>query len=182
MSRTSNTEHEFSTAKLYGEPAFADLTVRLPFARLRLHKIILCTKSEWFKRALAPGGRYGVCLQSPKICEWEANAPQPAVNAITLTDNSSHALEAMFRYIYTSEYKVDPHACRHVDETSHCYLNVAIVAEQYEIYSLKDLALSHLQALRNSFSADTSISLAKQAGMKFIHRDARRGCTAHGGM
>ena len=55
--RTHKMEKEFSTAALFGERAFSDLTVKFSGQELPLHKVVLCTKSEYFKKALEPGGK-----------------------------------------------------------------------------------------------------------------------------
>ena len=54
-------ERDLDTFELFRDPTFADVTVKFGKKELKLHKVILCTRSKYFERALRPGGQFAVC-------------------------------------------------------------------------------------------------------------------------
>jgi len=53
-------ERPLDMAKLFGEPAFADVAVKFSGRELKLHKVILCTRSKYFEKAFATDGHFAV--------------------------------------------------------------------------------------------------------------------------
>ena len=58
----ANMESEFKTADFYGEPAFSDMTIKYSGKELKAHKIILCTRSKYFRQAFGEGGKFKVSM------------------------------------------------------------------------------------------------------------------------
>lgn len=52
---TVNTERDFEASNFFGEPTFADATIRFSGHELKAHRIILCTRGQVL-RACAQGG------------------------------------------------------------------------------------------------------------------------------
>lgn len=48
-------ERTFDAADFFGDPAFADVTIKFSGRELRAHKMILCTRSKYFEEALKEG-------------------------------------------------------------------------------------------------------------------------------
>ena len=53
-------ERQFNPSELYGEPAFADVTIKYSGRQLRAHKVVLGMRSKYFKRAFAEDSGFKV--------------------------------------------------------------------------------------------------------------------------
>jgi len=47
-------------AKFFDEESYSDVTIKIPGKDIRAHRMILCEKSEYFKRALGPHSTFKV--------------------------------------------------------------------------------------------------------------------------
>ena len=65
MASPTEQEQVLSTAALWDEPTFSDVVVKFGDKSLRLHKVVLSTKSEYFKRGFGPKGNLFKVLLCP---------------------------------------------------------------------------------------------------------------------
>ncbi|PPJ58315.1 hypothetical protein CBER1_04504 [Cercospora berteroae] len=73
------------TSALYNQPAFSDVIIAFSGRRIYCHKLILCSKSEYFMKLCAPDGGFSESTQ--KVVE--------------LRDDDPDAVEHVLLYIYT---------------------------------------------------------------------------------
>lgn len=52
----------------FNDPTFSDLTIRLSDRTVKVHRIVLCRKSEYFDKLLT--GRFMACSGSQDISTW----------------------------------------------------------------------------------------------------------------
>lgn len=123
----------------------------------KLHKLIVCSRSEFFKRAVSFGGKVSLCLDG-SLRRWLANSKQETqTGEIDLPDDDPKAVKLMVQYLYeadynpkelekkeleelyTNEYNYDfPHSCTSYStgkkrKTNSCYTtNVCPHHECYE--------------------------------------------------
>ncbi|SMQ54862.1 unnamed protein product [Zymoseptoria tritici ST99CH_3D7] len=96
----------------FKQDALSDVTLKFGNREMKCHKIILVTRSEYFKKLCGPESRFA-----------EANQP-----VIELKEDDPTALEALLRYIYTFEY-IDDAEKRKDDWLFH--LNYYVVGCKY---------------------------------------------------
>ena len=133
----------------FNQDEFSDIIIKYGktgVQQMKCHKIILSSKSEYFKTMFRTDSRFkvsssmlrGMHFGTNHYVRQESNAP-----VIPLQDDDDTALVAMLRYIYTFEY-----ARNDEDKQSReFHLSVAKVANKYEVDELRAKALQAFSSI-----------------------------------
>ncbi|KAF2138114.1 uncharacterized protein K452DRAFT_339344 [Aplosporella prunicola CBS 121167] len=98
---------------------FTDLVIRCKSMKWNVHKIVLCSQSEFFKRACLGGFR------------------ESKENSIDLSEDNGHIVHAMLEFLYSLDYTFNPSSHEEADFHAEVYLT----AEKYGLTHLKGCAL-----------------------------------------
>lgn len=55
----------------YDQNAFSDVVIKFGTKQIKAHKIILCTRSEYFKKAIGPDSSFKVCVRNLTLSKQE---------------------------------------------------------------------------------------------------------------
>ena len=139
----------------YNNEEYSDVVIKSGQREFKCHKIIICSKSEYFKRLCGPSSRFAEAKQQ----------------LITLHDDEPDAVEALIRYLYTGKYMFGQSL---PDNIAIFHLNVSRTADKYGIQQLSDKAskafhnvvvhtqdlqiiITTINALKRAFSHDEKL-------------------------
>ncbi|PIA96380.1 hypothetical protein CB0940_10869 [Cercospora beticola] len=119
---------------LFGDDRYTDLTILCSEHKWRVHKAIVCTRCEFFAKAVDDGFQ-------------EAGA-----GVIDLPNDHPNAIAAMLRFLYTDEYDDAAHLLSVASEKEEhewtilpMHIRVYQMAHKYELPKLADLAQEELE-------------------------------------
>lgn len=107
-----------STLALYNEPEYSDVTIQFSGRTVHCHKLVLCTKSDYFKKLCGPGSHFA-----------EGNT-----KVIELKEDDPDAVEYLLRYLYSGQSRTEQ------DNNWQLQLEVAKTAQKYLILDLAAIA------------------------------------------
>ncbi|KAK5116592.1 hypothetical protein LTR85_009217 [Meristemomyces frigidus] len=129
----------FDVTGFFDQEKYADVTVKFGTQERKCHKMILCSKSEYFDDLCGPGKSF-------------AESGQPVVE---LKEDGEEAVEAMLRWLYTFDYEEHTGATEpRKANTLGFHLDVCVVADKYLLSALKDEAIKRLQTLLEAATED----------------------------
>ncbi|GIZ36648.1 hypothetical protein CKM354_000011700 [Cercospora kikuchii] len=117
-----------STSDLFNQPTFSDVIISFSGRRIYCHKLILCSKSEYFK----------------KLCDPDSGFSESTQKVIQLRDDDPDAVEHVLRYIYTAEHKSDQ------DENWKLQLQITNSAHKYLLHDLANAAMKKFKRVASS--------------------------------
>ncbi|KAM3423976.1 hypothetical protein BST61_g1369 [Cercospora zeina] len=119
------------TADLYNQPAYSDIIISFSGRRVHCHKLVICSKSEYFK----------------KLCDHNSGFSESTQNEIELKDDDPDALEHVLRYMYSGKHGTDQ------DNNWKLQLQIANSAHKY---LLNDLANAAMKKFKRTASGTSS--------------------------
>ncbi|KAM0712234.1 hypothetical protein Q7P37_011328 [Cladosporium fusiforme] len=129
------------TASLYNQERFSDLTLKLSNGvAIKVHKVILCSKSEYFNMLCGPESRFAERNQA----------------IIELKEDDPEALEALIRHLYSTHKAADPLQAIKRNRSWRFWLTVRTTADKYLEPSLNDLASQAFRIILSEKSADAN--------------------------
>ncbi|KAL9533272.1 hypothetical protein SMMN14_02215 [Sphaerulina musiva] len=117
-----------STLALYNEPEYSDVTIQFSGRTVHCHKLVLCTKSDYFKKLCGPGSHFA-----------EGNT-----KVIELKEDNPDAVEYLLRYIYSGQSQTDE------DDNWQLQLEVAKTAQKYLLLDLAAIAKEKFMKVANA--------------------------------
>ncbi|CAK1360790.1 unnamed protein product [Cercospora beticola] len=107
-----------STSDLYDNPAYSDITISFSGRSVHCHKLILCTKSEYFRM----------------LCGSESAFSESSRKVIELKEDDPDAVEHVLRYLYSGNHHTDQ------DSNWKLQLQIANAAQKYLVTDLAKAA------------------------------------------
>jgi hypothetical protein len=133
----------------YNDASTSDVTIKFGNRELKAHKWVLFSQVKYFKALCGPGSPFA-----------EANAKE-----IELKDDPEHAVDAMLRWIYTTEW----YDSKPGDKTPTCFaLDVYMTADEYGITALKTQGFQEFRDQLKNTKADELIDVLINVGDETI--------------
>lgn len=95
------------TSDLFNQPTYSDVIISFSGRRIYCHKLILCSKSEYFKKLCDPDGGFSVRAGNDDLLAVLNETQESTQKVIELRDDDPDAVEHILRYIYTGKHLTD---------------------------------------------------------------------------
>ncbi|KAF2802157.1 uncharacterized protein BDZ99DRAFT_356438, partial [Mytilinidion resinicola] len=107
---------------------YSDLEVRCGSITYKVHRLVLCSQIEFFRKAC------NVCWREGKEC------------VVDLSHDDAYAVDALLRYAYTGKCDIFAENVAPSRKALH-YVQIYAIGAKYEITGLQDLAKDYLKPL-----------------------------------
>ncbi|KAK5116593.1 hypothetical protein LTR85_009218 [Meristemomyces frigidus] len=142
----------FDVSSFFDQEAYSDIIIKYGTKQLKAHKMIICSKSDYFKKLCGPDSRFA---ESKK-------------NIIELKDDDENAVTSMFKWLYSFEYDeawTKPSVAPLQRSSFERHVAVYIVADKYQLPALSELAKQRIESILESCS-DASLVVITDANWR----------------
>ena len=149
-------------APYYDNADFSDVTIKFGGKEIKAHRMVLCAKSEYFKKALGPSSPFKVYSKISRpwaIGLWLKQYQESKEGVLELHDDDPQALERMLRYLYRAKYPKG--SAGHEWEP---HMNLVVVADKYAVAQLKTTAFDRVKKIVKS-TPKTTLDVPRLLGM-----------------
>ncbi|CAK1364431.1 hypothetical protein CB0940_08116 [Cercospora beticola] len=127
-------EHRAAISRLFGDPRWTDLEVHCGRQIWKVHRIVVCSQSTFFERAV------------------EGGFAEATTGVVNLVEDDAFAVQALLQYFYSGDYLWQPtFSSPDGVENNPGPLAFAVavhtIAEKYEVRPLMSLAMAKSKAL-----------------------------------
>ncbi|KAF2207559.1 hypothetical protein CERZMDRAFT_102242 [Cercospora zeae-maydis SCOH1-5] len=95
------------TADLYNQPAYSDVIISFSGRRVYCHKLVICSKSEYFKKLCDQNSGFSVRPSDEELLTVLSEIQESMQKVIELKDDDPDALEHVLRYMYSGKHGTD---------------------------------------------------------------------------
>ncbi|KAH9826075.1 Broad-Complex, Tramtrack and Bric a brac [Teratosphaeria destructans] len=141
--------NNFDITGFFDQEAYSDITVKFGERQVKCHKMILCTKSEYFKNICGPGKLFAEASHS----------------VIELKEDDEDALLAILRWLYCFDYEDDNTKMyqsitdQAMPDQLDFHAQVYIASDKYAVHSLRDESFKRLVAYTEAFDDDKLVGI-----------------------
>lgn len=154
----------------FNQPAYSDLTIKLDNKSIYCHKIIICTRSKYFRELCGANANFKVCDPGA----WRLLMTLTGVllkekdqSVIELKDDDPDALEILLHWLYHQDYEsIIVRNLANKVPIWRLHLNVALAADKYLCRNLEKAAIF---ALSEHLSSTTSSTEEAAQMLEIVH-------------
>ncbi|KAF2765386.1 hypothetical protein EJ03DRAFT_331009 [Teratosphaeria nubilosa] len=131
----------FDITGFFDQEAYSDITVSFGKRQVKCHKMILCTKSEYFKNICGPTKLFAEASHS----------------VIELKEDDEDALLAILRWLYCFDY--EDKDTKAMPDQFEFHAQVYIASDKYAVHSLRDESFKRLVAYTEAVDDDKLVDI-----------------------